>query len=60
MSQKTQQHPIDGTNIVDISSILYNEVSRESRQRDFQKLKDPKILKIYEITIVSAGDEMCW
>ena len=60
MSQKTQQHPIDGTNIVDTSSILYNEVSRDSRRRDFQQLKDPKILKIYEITIVSAGDEMCW
>ena len=60
MSQKTQQHPIDGTNIVDTSSILYNEVSRDSRRRDFQQLKDPKILKIYEITIVSVGDEMCW
>ena len=27
----------------DTSSILYNEVAKESRRRDFQQLKDPKI-----------------
>ena len=53
VSQKTQQHTIDGTNMADTSSMLFNEVSRESRRQDFQRLKDPKIMKIYEITIVS-------
>ena len=53
VSQNTQQQTIDGSNIADTSSILYNEVSRDCRRRDFQQLKDPKILKIYEITIVS-------
>jgi len=51
VSQNTQQQTIDGSNIADTSSILYNEVSRDCRRRDFQQLKDPKILKIYEITI---------
>ena len=52
-SQKTQHHTINGNNMTDTSSILCNEVSRDSRRRDFQRLKDPKIMKIYEITIVS-------
>ena len=51
LSQKTL---LDGiNNIADTSSILYSEVSRESRRKDFEQLKDQKILKIYEITIVS-------
>ena len=45
VSQKTQQHTVDGTNIADTSSMLFNEVSRDSRRRDFQRLKDPKIMK---------------
>ena len=53
VSQKTQQHTIHGTNMTDTSSMLYNEVSKDSRRLDFQRLKDPKIMKIYEITIVS-------
>ena len=60
VSQKTQQHTIDGTNIADTSSMLYNEVSKDSRRRDFQRLKDPKIMKIYEITIVSYSISKFW
>ena len=44
---------IDGSNTVDTSSVLYNEVSKDSRRKDFLQLNDPKILKIFEITIVS-------
>ena len=60
LSQKTQQHTIDDNNIADTSSMLYNEVSRDSRRRDFQRLKDPKIMKIYEITIVSYSISKFW
>ena len=60
VSQKTQQQTIDGTNIADTSSMLYNEVSKDSRRRDFQRLKDPKIMKIYEITIVSYSISKFW
>ena len=58
MSQMTtdgDQKLIDGLNGIDTSSVLYNEVSKDSRRKAFQQLKDPKILKIYEITIVSLN-----
>ena len=61
MSQMTvdgDQKLIDGLNGIDTSSVLYNEVSKDSRRKAFQQLKDPKILKIYEITIVSSQYEI--
>ena len=53
MTADADKAQLDGSNTVDTSSVLYNEVSKDSRRKDFLQLNDPNIFKIFEITIVS-------